>query len=243
MVKKGKSEENVIESVSSDVKEDIEEIKKDLKKRQNRQVFIAIILMIVVVLAFFIIPRFVKNYINSFEYGNIDFQKTKQGDIVYYSTNIPLVNKNYMVIGNYPVNLQTDPRKMDFINTEINGGNITFIKNNIVYITVQSDSPRCEYNAVAVARLASFLNGFAGFNVKGALDNKTYAEDNKLPYATCKDNKNNTVIYFKSSNETSIKKINNECYELTYKECEILPVSEKFELMILENYMSYFRKK
>ena len=39
---------------------------------------------------------------------------------------------------------------------------------------------------------------------------------------------------------TEIKKINRDCYELTYKDCEINQVSEKFILLVLERYMSYF---
>jgi hypothetical protein len=213
------------------------------KKKQNKQIIIIFILMVVIVLLFFLIPYLVKNYINSFSYAGLEFQKTKQGQVYYYSSYIPITNQQMVKTGEYAINLRTDPRKSGYIKSDINGSQIIFKKARTVYISVDSNSPRCDYNSVAGASLAAFLKSFAGFNVEGALDNESYAQKNRLPYANCKNSVNNTIIYLKPGNETRITKVEPNCYELDYKDCEILDVTEKFQLMIIDNYMSYLKKK
>jgi hypothetical protein len=213
------------------------------KKKQNKQIIIIFILMVVIVLLFFLVPYLVKNYINSFSYAGLDFQKTKQGQTNYYSAYIPITNQQLVKIGEYAINLRTDPRKSDYIKSTINGSQIIFKKAKTVYISVDSNSPRCDYNSIAGASLAAFLKSFARFNVEGALDNESYAKQNRLPYADCKNSVNNTIIYLKPGNETKITKVEPNCYELDYKDCEILEVTEKFQLMIVDNYMSYLKSR
>lgn len=220
-----------------------ENINEESKKKQDKQIIWIIIFMGIIIVSFFIVPYFIKNYVNSFEYGGLNFQKTKQGEIFYYSAYVPITDQNYQEIGKYPVNLREDPRKLDYIKSDILYDELSFARQNTVFITVGADSPRCTYNAMAGARLAMFLNGFASMNVAGALDNKTLAEETKTPYVTCETNPKNTVILLKYGDETSIRKLKDNCYELKYKGCEILPVTEKFQLMILEGYMNYLKGK
>jgi hypothetical protein len=203
--------------------------------------------MVGILIVFFVIPYAIKNKLNTFEYAGIEFQKTKLGKIPFYSSQIPIANKNYEITGTYPVNFRTDPRKSDSmkinITDDIVGDVITFNTMNVTFISLQSEYLPCEDNTIAVAAMSIFLREFGAINIKAAFANKTYAKEKNYTYATCENNPRNTVIMIKDGDETSIIKTKNNCYELTYKNCEILKVTEKFQVLILENYMSYFIKK
>jgi len=212
-----------------------------LTKKQNRQLMWAIVLMASVILIVVLVPIIKQNFFDKFIYLNLDWQKTKLGDIPFYSTQIPVTDKQGQIIGSYSMNFRKDPRKLDI---EINNEDlIIFKKEKIVYISFDPDMDVCGAdNTIALMNLAGFLRDFANFNVSSAVTNKEYADLNKLAYVTCKNSPDNTVIILNSGNETKIKK-EKGCYELTYNNCEVLEVTEKFELLILENYMSYFERK
>jgi len=218
------------------------ESEKSLKEKQNRQIRWVVILMTSLILIILIVPYVNHYFFNTFTYIDLDFQKTKLGEILFFSSKIPLADINGNVIGSFPINIRSDPRELEYIKVDIPENMIAFKKNKPIYISIKSDAPPCEYNAVAVAGLTGFLKDFGNLEVKGALDNKTFAEENRLAYATCGSHPDNTVIRIVNSNVTEIKKINDNCYELAYKDCEILQVTEKFSLVILEYYMGFFEE-
>jgi len=176
------------------------------------------------------------------------------GEITFYSTMIPLTDKNMNLISEYPLNLRNDPKKLDYIqykfpvtDSVINDDNndssqIIFKKSLPIYISLQSDAPRCEDNMIAVVGFSIFLKEFANMSIKAASDNKEYANETGYPYITCNNHPTNTVIHLTSGNSTEITKINDNCYELVYSNCEITQVTEKFMLEILEGYMKEFMK-
>jgi ABC-type multidrug transport system fused ATPase/permease subunit len=258
-----KKEDNNKEEFKKDVvenreiKEKIDEnknSKENTSKKQNRQIIYAVVLMILVILIILLTPYVMKNYINKFTYNKLDFYKTKVGEIQFYSTMIPVTDKQMNIISAYPLNLRNDPRKLDYIKDIVNGTNevindendsesqIIFKKFLPVYISLQSDSPRCEDNMIAVVGLSQFLKEFGNFTVNAAMDNKTYANETGYPYVTCNNHPTNTVIHLISGNSTEVIKFNDNCYELVYSNCEITQVTEKFILEILEGYMVYFNR-
>ena len=137
------------------------------------------------------------------------------------------------------MNFREDPRELEDVKVNMKDNIVKFKKNNTVYISLDPEMQACEDNSIALMNLAGFLRDFAGLEVKSAVNNKTFAEENGMNYADCENSPYNTVIYINSGNETSISEIGN-CYQLIYSDCEILEVTEKFMLVILENYMSYF---
>lgn len=224
-------------------KENTEHLNKSLKKRQNKQILYAIVLMVLVILIIITVPYIMKNYLNKFSYLKLDFYKNNLGKITFYSTNIPLIDNNGKVVAGYSMDFRNDPRKLNYINVSISDKNINLMRDNITYVAISSNVNHCDYNTVAVANLASFLRGFARLNLKGASSDKEYANLTNSTYANCQTNPNNTVILIKSGNETKIEKTSKNCYELTYKECEVTQVTEKFDIVILESYMGHFTKK
>ncbi len=233
-------EEKVGEEKNGEDKEAKKEKKKYLRKKQNSQIIWAILLMLALIVIVLAVPFIRNNYINKFNYIGLDFQKTQMGEIIFYSTRVPVGKFSKSIVldkGNsYAIDFREDPRKLEYIKVDLNS-TIKFKKMNINYISLESDLPTCEDNIIAVVGITDFLKSFGNLKVQGAMNNETAAEEAKFPYITCENSPENTVIYIKHGNQTLIKQLGEDCYELVYKDCEINKVSEKFILVVLEDYI------
>jgi len=223
--------------------EENSEPKEDIKEKQNIQVKWAVVLMLALIFIIVAIP-FIIREVNKFDYIGLEFQKTQLGELIFYSTRFPVVGVQGQVIGNYAINFRSDPRKLEYIPVNIPNSTITFAKNNKgqyneVFISLNPEMKTCVDNGIALANLAGFLQD-SGLDTKSAVTDENYAKDNSLRYATCKSRSADTVITIESGNETKILKSGESCYKIVYKDCEIIPVTEKFTLTILKEYMSHF---
>lgn len=216
--------------------------KLTVKQKQNKTIMWALILMISIILIIFLVPYIVKNYINKFEHIGLDFYKTKAGNLNFYTTKIPLVNRYGFPIGDYQISFRNNPLALENIEVNIIENKIEFEKKLPVYISIESEAPICEDNIIAVIGLTNFLDKFGNLNVKGGMDNETYAIENDQVYVTCDSNPNNTVIELRSGDKTRLRRINKNCYEIKYKDCEINQAVEKFILTITESYMKKYEK-
>ena len=217
--------------------------KEDLKKKQNKQIIAAIVIMVSAVLIVLLVQYVIANHINKFSYGKLDYTKSKLGKITFYSTKIPLIDKDGKIAASYSMDFRNDPRKLEYINVSIPDKSIELINSRKTYVSIASDVKPCEYNGVAMINMASFLREFTRLDVKGATSDPKYANETNMTYASCESYPNNTVILIQSGNETKIEKTAANCYELTYKDCEVTQVTEKFDLIILQSYMGYFKRK
>ncbi len=227
--------------------------KISLDKKQNRQLGIAVFLIIAIFFIIIVVPIGYNFFFNKFESAGLQFQKTRFGQLDFYSAKIPVTNvlpttgKSVSIddaTGKFEINLRNDPRTLDDVKIYVPNNEIKFISRNPVYISIQSDAPMCRDNTIAVAELAAFLTDFANLKVKGALDNKSAASASGFPYRTCNDSGNfNTIIMIRNGNESSIRQLQKNCYEIQYKDCDINRAAEKFILVVLEKYMSYFEEK
>ncbi len=216
--------------------------KKEIKKKQNKQIIWAIILMISLILIIVGVPFIKNNFINKFRYINLDFQKTQLGDMNFYSTKIPVANSLNEVIGTFSMNFRNDPRKLEDMKIIKTTTVPIFIKDRVVYISPGKIERNCVESIAATLTLSGFLRQFAQMNVSAGISDKKVAEEANFPYITCANTKKNTVIEVLEGNETKIEQISPDCYRIEYKDCEIMKVSEKFILMILEGYMDSFMK-
>ncbi len=233
------NEKMVIEKEDGEIKD------KELKKKQNKQIKWAVFLMVSLTLIILAVPYITKNYINKFDYIGLEFQKTKLGDLVFYSTKFPVVRGTGQVIGEYSVNFRSDPRNLEYIKiVDIPDNIITFMEGlrgsyTPVYISLDTEMKTCEDSGIALMNLAGFLRD-SGLDVKSAVTNATYAEENGVEYATCLNKPGNTVIRIYSGNKTAIYKTMKNCYDIVFKDCEIIPATEKFSILILEEYAKRF---
>lgn len=235
--------DNTQESLDNILKE--EGVKKETTKKQNSQVKWAILLMTAVIIIIFLVP-FIVREMNKFEYIGLEFQKTKLGDIIFYSTRFPVVDIQGAVTGDYSINFRSDPREHEeYILIDVPDREIKFMKNheggiNPVYLAIDPNMTICDDSAIAMMNLAGFLR-HSDLEVRSAVTNSAYAEENNYEFVSCIRNPANTVIKVRGGNQTAIYKTMKNCYEIVFSDCEIIPVAEKFVLLMLEEYMSHFR--
>ncbi|MBR9704887.1 hypothetical protein GOV12_05725 [Candidatus Pacearchaeota archaeon] len=236
------------EAVETELKEEEDKEKSDVSKKYNSQVFWAIFLMAALIIIILLVPYLNNKLFNKFNYINLEFTKTKFGEVPFYSTNVPTTTVAPItgafismdeVSGGFELNLRHDPRKLEYIPVNISDNTVLF-KGRYVYLTMNHDDKPCEQNIISAVTLTNFLIDFAKKQVRGAVTDKEYAEEMGVEYMECDDSNRDTVIYIREGDETKIVKTSPTCYELVYNSCEVFPVSEKFILTILEGYMSFF---
>jgi len=237
-----------LEKTSSESK-DSENHKKKTKKlaakeKQNRQLIWAIVLMISVLVIVIFVPLIKYQFINKFAFSELEFQKTQAGDIIFYSTRIPVGDMDGSIIGSFFINFRNDPRKLE---EEIVYKETTtmplFSRDKTVYISTGEMKRNCQDGTPAVLTLSGFLKQFALMDVSGAISNKKIAEENGFPFITCLNSPKNTVINLIEGNETKIVQTSPDCYTLEFKDCEVMKVSEKFILEIIKGYMKGFKRE
>lgn len=238
------NEEEKNEAEKELIKKQDESLNQSVRTKQNNQLFWALFLMVSLVLILVAVPYINQHYINTFDYHGLTFQKTKMGELVFYSTQFPVVSGTGAVIGDYAVNLRTDPRVLaEEVVVNVTNDTIKFARDGKkfgeVYISLNPFMKLCDDSVISMAALAGFL-GDSGLVVKSAYTDKAYARDHNTTARWCYDSGFDTVIIVTDGNESSITEIAPNCYQLMFKECNILHVSERFQLSILEEYAKRF---
>ena len=239
----------------AEIESEEKERQEKIKQKQNKQLMWAIFLMISVIVIIISVPYIRDNVFNKFNYNGMTFQKTMFGQLVFYNTKLPLFSQpgstsvgtglvieelqnNRKQTGSYELSLRQDPRILDNIKVDLDINNITFIKSNTVYVTYNASDPICEHNVISAADLARFLIYFGNLKAEGSTVSKEYGKANNIPYITCENNPENTVINMVAGDESKIFKVKDNCYELMYANCDILGVTNKFILTLAEGYLN-----
>jgi hypothetical protein len=200
-----------------------------------------------IILIIVVVPFINTNFINKFDYHGLTFQRTQLGQIEFYSTKFPVVAGTGQVTGEYAVNLRNDPREIEDIEVRVGFDDIDFryYKNKDggigyypVYISLDPLMEVCEDSSLALLTLSGFLKD-SGLEIGSASMDKEYAAANDVLYKRCE--KESTVILVTQGNENKITEIGETCYEIRFKDCDILKVSERFVLNILEQYGKRFQ--
>ncbi len=213
-------------------------------KKQESQIKWVVFLMIGMLVIVLVVPFFVENFINTFDYNGLEVRKTKVGDLIIYNIGFPVVSGTGQVIGDYSVKLRNDPRELDDVEIiNVSDGKIEFARHtggfSDVYLSLDTGMKKCEENIVALTALTAFL-GDSGLPVKSAVYNRSYAEENNITFKNCWDSDLDTIIKVRSADRNYIKEAKRNCYEIGFKDCDILKSTERFELLILEEYAERF---
>ncbi len=147
------------------------------------------------------------NAVKTFDYNGVDYEITKEGDLIFYKTSFPVIYQGK----NLPYNfyLRNDPRKLGEIEFD---GEINFKKDAVINAT---NNLNCDGDGIiAIANLA---------NLK-IFDMKIIKDQN----ATCSQNGDYMFINIEKGNESKIEQFGPACYQLNVNNCEILKVTEKF---------------
>lgn len=234
--------------VKKSMEKEVRIIKKKSKKlttkeKQNKQLIWIIVLMVSLVLIIILVPLIRSQFINKFEFLKLDFYKTQAGNMIFYSTRIPVGDMSGNIIGSFFINFRNDPRKL---NEEVNYKKTTimplFSRDKVVYISTGKMERNCIEGTAAVLTLSGFLKQFALMNVSGAISDRKIANETGFPFINCLHNSDNTVINILEGNETKIKQWSPDCYDLEFKDCEVMEVTERFILEIIKGYMKDFEK-
>lgn len=207
--------------------------KKKVEENQiDKQVLNLFKFMVIIVLIFILIFAFIQSS-NKFKYEGIDFKKTKQGSILFYTATVPVLDAFGQKAKDLSIDFRNDPRDLKEIPVNITNG-IHFIYNQKVYVSYDQFGV-CENNGLAGINLGRFIANI-GFDVAGAINDITHQNNTNSPYVNCETNPDNTVIRIINGTETKIIQTGENCYEIHFKDCEILEATEKFELTRLEQY-------
>ena len=178
-----------------------------------------------------------------FEYRGIDFNVNNESENrTLYET---AFNINRKVNGSY-TDVETtfifgkDPRELYSIWEKISyflglspSENITFIKDSRVYISYKQQTSSCIDAFPAAYGLTQFLKQRYDLSIKGATTDISAVSKN-VPFADCGNSTNNTVIIVGEGKYTGFRKLSENCYEISFKKCEIQKATEKFQLAVLE---------
>ena len=198
---------------------------KEKDKTFTRQLYWTFGAMAILV-AIFLVSYYSFASISKIEYNGLTFTREKFGEI-------PVFHHYYYISPEIKYNLyiRGDPRdnNVPFTGNAVSEP-IEFFQSDPIYISLSPEGlVGCEYSAVGISSLASFLADNQ-LKVKSAATDREQAKLNKVEYATCEDNPGGVVIIMKGGNETRIihEKIN--CYIIEIANCEVLPAVEKFEV-------------
>ena len=208
-----------------------------LQNSQMKWIFFLMVGLIIIIVG---IPFIITNFINNFDYQGLTFQKTKLGDLTFYSTQFPVMGPTGNAVGTYEVNLRNDPRDLAKIPVTTRDNKIYFAidrnKYGTAYISLNPFMEMCEGDTViAMATLSGFLKD-SGFAVVPAYTDKAYAAQHGALSRWCHDDGFDTVFVVTDGNETAINELGPSCYELQFKNCEVIDVSERVILSVLEEY-------
>jgi hypothetical protein len=182
--------------------------KKQVKEENKilRNFFVGILVFLFLI--------FVAWYINySFthlEYGGVKFKTIKEGDIILYNTQIPVIYKGEKT--DYNFYLRTNPKELNKIRME---GELSILQNMVIN---ETNDFSCEGKGlIAVANLAQLYQ---------ILGTKVIKDEN----AACDPEGKYAYVNLIQGTETYIEEISPSCYNIYIKDCEVLEGTERFML-------------
>jgi hypothetical protein len=234
-----KQEEMKIEKSEEEKKEQKQQTMK-LEKNVKNLLLIIVVVIIASIIAFAFkdqITDTIKDITGTrFNYYDFKFEKFYFGEILMYQTPIT-VNKNNQLVS-YDLILRNDPRELE---KEIEVPTEELNLMSITFFSLAPETDECNETILAAWKIGEFL-GALGKNNSGAvidikqLDGTVY-ENDFSKVKTCDDAIDSSVIILQKSetNESKIYKENENCFILSYKDCETLKISERFvTYLILE---------
>lgn len=205
-IKKGKKEDEIVVEGEERIPSGIEE-KKDYNKLL-KNILIGVGFFIIAFIAVILIIEASKHT----TYKDLDFEKVKAGEIVFYKMQFPTnVGGEWKTFNLY---MRTDPKELEKIPFE--GRRINLKEVLVLNIT---DEFQCEgMGIISVANLVQFLKDGMGVDV---------VQDKN---ASCDEQGRYIFLEIEPANETKIIQNSQNCYTIKVSNCEILKGTEKFIL-------------
>jgi len=230
LVKMAKRQKNKKEVKETGMPEESEN-KKQSKQQESqlKWIILGMIALILLIIAIYFVIQGSKY----FNYGGLTYEKVTSRNVDLYHTQMALKDVDGNLVANYNLYLRNDPRELKNITID---GNFV-LKNRNVIVSLDPEVERgCEDSGIAGANFFSFMK-VSGYDVKIGYTNKTYAQERNASFSNCDVNYGPyyDFVVIKRGNETSIVKREENCYELYFKDCEILKVTERFMVALYAN--------
>ena len=203
-----KGKEKVVTSCGQ---EPVKHASKEQIKNQEKILRNFFIIVGVVVL-FCVGVYFSSYFMANFQHNEIEYEIVNEGDLIFYKTGFPTKGGGNKMIYNFYI--RNDPRKLEDVEFK---GEMFFVENLVLNM---SENISCDGDdIIAIANLVK-LYEFVGTKVM------------KDPNASCDDLGRYAYVNIQEGNETRIDRTGKACYELTFKDCEILEVTERLMIEI-----------
>jgi len=217
----------VVEDKTAVAEVPVAAISENPEKKQGKQIKIIVAIMAVVLVSVFVVYWLVQES-KTFEYKGMKFYKEKEGAILFYKSLLGYVTRSGENVP-FVLKLRSDPRKLDEIAVE---GIIKDFKEQVT-ISFSQNIANCSNTARTIVDFSITLGAF-GIKTDAATNDEDYAAKNKIPFATCKDAKQKTVIIMEDAAENKIVKTG-DCYTLKIKDCQTQELFERFILEFIAN--------
>ena len=208
-------------------KKDKIEQKKEEKKENHESTLKNVLIIGGVMILLIIGLYFYTQAQNTYSYKEIDFKKTKIGEITFYETTTFAQGEN----GNFGFRIRTNPnelKKIPFRDVE----NLRLMKLNAIASEGNSTFKCGGEGVIAIANLQILFSNMG-------------TELKKYENSTCDPEGRYNYFTLKYGNETSINEIGNACYDIIVQgdeeSCEILPATEKLMVELYSRYLNLER--
>jgi len=210
--------------------------KKNEKISQNEKTAMMAFWIIVIIIAIIIsyaIFYSVRNRPN-FTFEGLNFYRVNEDAKIVYQTNAGYVHPKTGKVTNYlAFRMNQDPRRLGKFSENFKDAEIIF--NKTAYVSLAEPMANCSDSFLALWNLAVLIK-MLGSEAKSATFNESTVRAN-VPYITCENSTENTVLIIKNGAANSITQISENCYELAYKDCDIIKVTERFQINLIEKLM------
>jgi len=186
-------------------------------KGENKTLKKIIFVMVGLVVMFLVVYLAIVS-LGKFQVDGVKFQIVKEGELILYKTTIPVLINN-KTSADYQFYLRTDPRLLkEKVPLE---GDVIFRKNLVLDVT--TDNLFCGGDWTIALVNAENLYKLLGFNILVKNESNTYQPENQYMFVT-----------INQGNQTEIRELAGNSYEMNISSCEVLPA---FERLMLEAFI------
>ncbi|MCA9488074.1 MAG: hypothetical protein KC516_03890 [Nanoarchaeota archaeon] len=193
--------------------------KEESKLKPAKKNYYSNILQITLIVAFFILILVFSLYFSvkassNYNYNGIDFKTVQEGELILYQTAIPVMHKGSLTPYNFY--LRTSPKELEKVDADFEN----FELMDLTAWNFEGDISCEGYGVIAMENLRILHN----------VTEMTFIRDDN---ATCDSQGRYNFIHIKEGSSNKITETGNNCYEITFKDCEILKPTERYFLEVL----------
>lgn len=188
---------------------------KRAQKKREGELLAKILALFGAILILFFAGHLFVNSLGTFDSKGVEFKVVREGELIFYQTQVPIYSEEGEKITDYNFYLRTDPRELEKIPFEEQ-----FELPKLVALNYSDEMDCNGYGIIVLTNLIT-LYKFSGAKI--TIDKN----------ATCDPRGRYLFLNLQKSESTGIEKIGANCYNLNINNCELFPPTEKFMLETL----------